>query len=110
MLSVSRLYEQLIVVSFDIDSVSLSKNGINICSGFVDDGLYFIKPIFNETLQTKMFKVTEPTPKRRKVSNENETYLWHLRLGHINIDRIERLAKDGPLRELRVGTLLVCES
>ncbi|RVW25356.1 Retrovirus-related Pol polyprotein from transposon TNT 1-94 [Vitis vinifera] len=31
-------------------------------------------------------------------------------LGHINIDRIERLAKDGPLRELKVGTLPVCES
>ena len=37
-------------------------------------------------------------------------YLWHLRLGHINLDRIERLIKDGPLRELRVGTLPVCES
>ncbi|RVW21514.1 Retrovirus-related Pol polyprotein from transposon TNT 1-94 [Vitis vinifera] len=31
-------------------------------------------------------------------------------LGHINIDRIERLAKDGPLRELKVSTLPVCES
>ena len=50
LLSVSRLYEQFIVVSFDIDFVSLSKNGINICYGFVDDGLYFVKPIFNEVL------------------------------------------------------------
>ena len=74
MLLVSRLYEQFIVVSFDIDSVSLSKNGINIFSGFVDDDLYFVKPIFNETLQTKMFKVAELTLKRRKASNENETY------------------------------------
>ena len=57
-----------------------------------------------------MFKVTEPTPKRRKVSNENDTYLWCLRLGHINVDMIERLPKDGPLRELRGGTLSVCES
>ena len=37
-----------------------------------------------------------------------ETYLLHLRLGHINIDRINRLVKDGPLRE--VGTLPVYES
>ena len=37
-------------------------------------------------------------------------YLWHLRLGHINLDRINRLVKDGPLRKLNVGTLPVCES
>ena len=40
---------------------------------------------------------------------KNETCLWHLRLGHINIDRIERLTKDGPWREPRVGTLPVYE-
>ncbi|XP_024027517.1 uncharacterized protein LOC112093412 [Morus notabilis] len=102
--TVRLLHEQFVSVSLDIEFVSLSKNGIHICSDFVDDGLYFVKTIFNEMLQTEMFKVTEPTPKRRKVSNENETYMWHLRLGHINIDRIEMLAKDGPLRELKVGT------
>ena len=57
-----------------------------------------------------MFKVTEPTPKRRKVFNKNEIYLWHLRLGHINIDRIERLVKNGPLRKSKVSTLPVYES
>ena len=36
--------------------------------------------------------------------------MWHLRLSHINIDRINKLAKDGTLRELIVGTLPVCES
>lgn len=97
MLLVSRLHEQFISVSFDFDSVSLSKNGIHISFGFVDDGLYFVKLIFNEILQTEMFKVPEPTTKRRKISNKDETYLWHLRLGHIKIDRIERLAKDDPL-------------
>ena len=38
------------------------------------------------------------------------TYLWHLRLSHINLDRLNRLVKDGPLRNLNVGTLLVFES
>ncbi|KAL6327213.1 hypothetical protein AAG906_015252 [Vitis piasezkii] len=41
-----------------------------------------------------------------RLSFANNKYLH----GHINIDRIERLAKDGPLRELKVGTLPVCES
>ena len=108
---VSKLHEQFVYVSFDIDFVSIYKNGMNICFGYVDNGIYFIKPIFNNLLQTKMFKVTKPTHKRRKISNDNnDTYLGHLRLGHINIDRIERLAKDGPLRELKVSTLLVYES
>ena len=40
----------------------------------------------------------------------NETYLWHLRLGHINQTRIERLVNDGPLKELRVTPLPTCES
>ena len=34
----------------------------------------------------------------------------HLRLCHINLEKINRLTKEGPLREQRVGTLSVCES
>ena len=44
------------------------------------------------------------------MDSDLEIYLWHLRLSHINIDRINRLAKDGPLKELTVGTLSICES
>ena len=46
----------------------------------------------------------------KKVDNDLKTYMWHLRLGHININRINRLANDGSLRELTVQTLSVCES
>ena len=58
-----------------------------------------------------MFRVAKPkSNKRQKLSNGNETYLWHLRLGHISLDRISRLTKDGPLKDLSVGSLPVCES
>ena len=58
-----------------------------------------------------MFKVADlSSNKKQKVSQDNKTYLWHLRLGHICLDKINRLIKDGPLRELRAGTLPVCES
>ena len=58
-----------------------------------------------------MFKLVEPKSKKQKISHKDDTYLWHLQLGHININMIERLTKDdGPLRELKVGSLLVCES
>ena len=33
-----------------------------------------------------------------------------MRLVHIILERINRLVKDGPLRDLRVGTLPVCAS
>ena len=48
--------------------------------------------------------------KRQKISRKDGTYLWHLRLGHINLERIERLVKSGPLSKLELDTLPVCES
>ena len=58
-----------------------------------------------------MFRVANPKlNKKPKVSSDSETYLWHLRLCHISLDRINRLTKDGLLTELRVGSPPVCES
>ena len=58
-----------------------------------------------------MFRVAKPkSNKRQKLSNEYETYLWHLRLGHISLYRINKLTKDGPLKDLSVRTLPFCES
>ena len=58
-----------------------------------------------------MFRTAKPkSNKHQKLSNDNETYLWHLRLGHISLDRINKITKDGPLKDLNVGYLPVCES
>ena len=58
-----------------------------------------------------MFRVTQlKSNKHQKLSNDFETYLWHLRLGYISLDRINKLTNDGPLKDLSVGTLPVCES
>ena len=40
----------------------------------------------------------------------NQTLLWHLRLGHINLDRICRLVMCGYLNPLDMTALPVCES
>ena len=69
-----------------------------------------ISHTINSLLNTEMFKIELPKIKKQKISHTDNTYLWHLRLGHINLDRINRLVNDGPLRELNVGTLPVCES
>ena len=51
----------------------------------------------------------ESNHKRKKPSSVNQAQLWHLRLGHINIDRIHRLITSGHLSPLDVTSLPVCE-
>ena len=42
--------------------------------------------------------------------NVNEKYLWHLRLGHVAEDKINRLKKIGLLSLLTSESYSVCES
>ena len=46
--------------------------------------------------------------KKKRVSNE--TYFWHLRLGHINPNRIQGLFKSGILSSLIFELIPICES
>ena len=73
--------------------------------------MYILRPTERSLNNSELFKLEHPkSNKHQKVSHSDNTYLWHLRLGHINLDRINRLVKDGPLRELNFGTFPVCES
>ena len=38
--------------------------------------------------------------KRCEVNNDNATYLWHCRLGHIGVKRMKKLHADGILESL----------
>ncbi|XP_073025153.1 uncharacterized protein [Primulina eburnea] len=58
-----------------LSATTVGTNGMNICSGYVENGLFFIKPISHNLLQTEIFKVAEPTPKRKKSDENNDTYL-----------------------------------
>lgn len=40
----------------------------------------------------------------------NETYLWHLQLGHINPNKIHGLSKSGILNSIVLKPILVYES
>ena len=55
-----------------------------------------------------MFRTTETHNKRQKVSSN--AYLWHLRLGHINLNRIGRLIKSELPNQLEDNSLPSCES
>ncbi|KAA0037509.1 gag/pol protein [Cucumis melo var. makuwa] len=77
----------------------------------LENNLYVLRP--NEAkavLNHEMFRTTNTQNKRQRISPNNNTYLWHLRLGHINLDRIERLVKNGLLNELENDSLPPCES
>ena len=110
LISVSKLYEQLFTVSFDNNHIVISRTGLNICHANNENGLYILRPNKRTLLNIELFRVEHPKPKKQKILDNDDTYLWHLRLGHISLDRINRLVKDGPLKKLKVGNLPVCES
>ena len=47
--------------------------------------------------------------KRCIVDNDNATYLWHCRLGHIGVKRVKKLHSDGLLESLDYESLGTCE-
>ena len=111
LISISMLHEQLFSISFINNEIVISRNGLDICHAKLENGLYVLRLTERSLNNSELFKVEHPkSNKRQKVSHSDNTYLWHLRLGRINLDRINWLVKDGPLRKLNVGTLPVCES
>ena len=48
--------------------------------------------------------------KRCKVNNDSATYLWHCRLGHIGVKRMNKLHTDGLLESLDFESLETCKS
>ena len=76
---------------------------MQICCAKLKNGLYILHTFESKSNHTEIFRVAKPkSNKRQKLSNDNEMYLWHLRLGHISLDRINRLTKDGcnPIKTL----------
>ena len=110
LISVSCLMRQGYSVLFD-NKVSIRKNKSLIYTGTHRNNLFFIQPksISLHNLESDSEHV-EPKHKKVKVSTNDETYLWHLRLGHINLNRIQRLVSDEPVSSLEIKPLLTCES
>ena len=52
---------------------------------------YIILKTIKPTLYDTEVNNDSQRAKKLKIDNENETYLWHLRLGHINQEKIKRL-------------------
>jgi transposase InsO family protein len=88
----------------------IKKGNLIICSSIIIDGLYIIT---HDSYVVNNF-VLEPTHNtlsfKRKITSTYETYLWHLRLDHINSKRIQRLVNDGFLNPMDFQDYPVCES
>ena len=111
LISISMLNEQLFSISFINNEIVIARNGLDIFHARPKNGLDVLRPTERSLNNSELFKVEHPkSNKRQKVSHSDNTYLGHLWLSHINLDRINRLVKDGPLRKLNVGTVPVCES
>ena len=65
--------------------------------GNFEDGLYILTPDKHELYNSELDNNSHVKSLKRKFSSTSDAYLWHLRLGHINSNRIKRLIKDGLL-------------
>ena len=102
LISISCILEQMYRVYFEINEAFVFYKGILVCFVILEDNLYKLRPTrVNFVLNTEIFR-------RAKVSSN--AYLWHLRLGHINLNRIGRLVKTGLLSRLEDNSLPPCES
>ncbi|GFQ00030.1 retrovirus-related pol polyprotein from transposon tnt 1-94 [Phtheirospermum japonicum] len=108
LISVSKLFMDGYSVSFD-DKVVVFSGKRFICSGTLNGKLYILKPTFNTSPKKFLNTSIINSNKRKEPSGLNQTYLWHLRLGHINLKRIQRLVNDGPLYSLVLESFPLCE-
>ena len=92
------------------DNVVIKKDKVFIYSGNIVDGLYILTPDKHELYNSKLDNDSHVKSLKRKFPFTNDAYLWHLRLGHINPYRIQRLIKDELLEPLDFDKFPVCES
>src|SRR3954467_11165946 len=83
------------------------------CSIYKDEVFYVHAPeqrgLFVLDLDGDVCHINNIEAKILKCSGEEHMTMWHCRLGHIGIKRMERLHKDGLLESLDFGSLDTCE-
>ena len=82
------------------DNVVIKKGKMFIYSSNIVDGLYILTPDKYELHNSKLNNDSHVKSLKRKFPSTNDAYLWHLGLGHINSNMIQRLIKDGLLEPI----------
>ena len=109
LISVLALFKQGYSILFN-NEVLIKLNGSFLYSEKLIDGLYQITSNMYEIHDTELNKKLHNLPLKRNVSSNNPTYVWPLRLGHINLKRIDRLVRQKPLSSLTIQPLPACTS
>ena len=92
------------------DNVVIKKGKVFICSGNIVDGLYILTPDKHELYNFELDNNSHVKSLKRKFPSTSDAYLWHLHLGHINSNKLQRLIKDGLLEPLDFDGFSICES
>jgi hypothetical protein len=82
LISIAKLIDNRYSISFQ-SSIAISRDGEILCTGHIYGNLFYINPINSQINNSQ----SDPVNKKRK-ANINDSYLWHLRLGHINLSKI----------------------
>ena len=82
------------------DNVVIKKDKVFIYSGNIVDGLYIITLAKHELYNSELDNNSHVKSLKRKFPSTSDAYLWHLHLGHINSNKIQRLVKHGLLEPL----------
>ncbi|MFC0539832.1 GAG-pre-integrase domain-containing protein, partial [Pelagicoccus mobilis] len=106
LVSVSCLQNKGYSVSFK-GNVVIKRKSTFICDGRMLNGLYILNASLRDNSGTE---VNNTSSHKRKEPSTNLTNLWHLRLGHIGVDRIQRLVKAELLSQDVSEAMSTCES
>jgi hypothetical protein len=68
------------------------------------DGLYVLDLDCNET------HINIVDAKRCNLSDDNTTFMWHCRLGHVGVKHMKKLHSDGLLGSLDFDSFDMCET
>ncbi|KAM1321329.1 hypothetical protein PS2_014022 [Malus domestica] len=107
LISISKLLRDGHSVLFDKMSCTLYLNGRIISHGNMIEGLFHLET--NSGLHCiESGNTSKPKRAREGVNQEK---MWHLKLGHVNLDKIRKMSKDGyihPLGNDQMGTCECC--
>ena len=92
------------------DNVVIKKDKVFIYFGNIVDGLYILTPDKHELYSSELDNNSHVKSLKRNFPSTSDAYLWHLCLGHINSNKIQRLIKDGLIKPLDFDGFPICES
>jgi hypothetical protein len=97
----SRLSRDGYHFEFVTNGCSIFKDGVFYVHAPDRDGLY---------IMDRVTHINSVDVKRCKHSDDNATYIWHCRLGHVGAKRMKKLHNDGLLGSLDFDSFDMCES